>query len=727
MDNNFFGGFDAPAFKIGPTTKPKPGAKGKKGSGNQSYISSLISEGGGFAGAAGGAAAGAAIGSVVPVVGTAIGGLIGAGIGGFAGGTGGRLVENKVRDNEWRPGDAFEEGAWSGLLAPGVGNIAKLAKGGTAALAAKGGTKTLESALVEAGQQSAKAPLKTSASGKMMNAGNNMLASQYGTLGKNVARETDPIETIGKLANFGIIKPQDAERLSMAVTGSDGIINQAVLKATGGAGRVPTGNIPKVLQDALDDIGLVENDAKSVSAIVKAQMGRLGKGADADPKQVLGVMKSLEQRAADLRGKGGNYKMADPVREDKAKALLRVRNELQEQLYTTAGGNANLATVLTPELREHLVNLKPKDTKWQKFVDDDVMQSKDIGSLRSTMAPFVNVSKMIDEGEINSMTAGGRFGNWLESGGQGGIAGPLAALGAATLKNPASRVAGQALRKAGSTADTPLATPGNKAIAGRLGLAGGVEAGGAATFGMRGANPMLAAGMVGEPQGMETDMSQGNAPASLEQALLSGSEGPNPLNPYAQPEDMGQQESMPYSKDNLLADIQRDPKNAGEYIAYYQKLAEIFDPELEEGEGMNADTQKAMNQMSNGSFAIDQLQQQLDSVAGSGKVGGGIADFLGRHNLSDNAKGYNDMASGSVTTLARALGETGVISEGDAKIYGNMLPKITDSPALRADKWVRIRQRIAHAQGNIRQNGAGSQEEEPTDLAGAMMRSQGYR
>jgi hypothetical protein len=47
----------------------------------------------------------------VPGVGTAIGGLAGAILGGFAGGTGGRLIENKVRDNKFNAGSALKEGA----------------------------------------------------------------------------------------------------------------------------------------------------------------------------------------------------------------------------------------------------------------------------------------------------------------------------------------------------------------------------------------------------------------------------------------------------------------------------------------------------------------------------------------------------------------------------------------------------------------------------------------
>ena len=99
--------------------KPKEAPKSKKGSGNQSWLSSIISELGGAGGATAGAAAGAALGAPLGGIGAIPGGIIGGLVGGFTGGFGGRAVENKVRDNEYRVGDALKEGAVSGLFGAG--------------------------------------------------------------------------------------------------------------------------------------------------------------------------------------------------------------------------------------------------------------------------------------------------------------------------------------------------------------------------------------------------------------------------------------------------------------------------------------------------------------------------------------------------------------------------------------------------------------------------------
>lgn len=100
-------------YKASQKPQPKKKQQGKGG-----MLTSFISEGGGAAGALGGAAAGTAI---LPGVGT----LLGALIGGFAGGTGGRLAENKIRDNEFRVGDALKEGAISGVMGAGPGRLLK--------------------------------------------------------------------------------------------------------------------------------------------------------------------------------------------------------------------------------------------------------------------------------------------------------------------------------------------------------------------------------------------------------------------------------------------------------------------------------------------------------------------------------------------------------------------------------------------------------------------------
>lgn len=697
MNNQNFDplGFGGRFIQAGMPQMPKTKAVQPQKKPDQGFdFRSLISEGGGTGGALGGAAAGAAIGSVVPGVGTVIGGLVGAGLGGFLGGTGGKLVEDQVIEGKTNIGGALTEGAISGVMGAGPLRLAKLAQGGAAALKA-GGAQTLESALVGAVDE----PLKTSARGKMLDLGNKALASQYGTIGKNVARATDPADTIGKLAGFGITKPQDAERIAGVISGGDGIINQAVTKAVGNASKVNTSNALNVAKTQINDLGLVDADAKEVLQIVSAKLGSLGKGV-ADPAKTMQVMRDLEKRIADYSGKGGNYKMSDPRRMEKAKVLGAVRDDLEESLYGAAGANKNLSAVLTPELREQLLALAPKNAKWAQYVDSNVMGAKTVGDLRSATAPFVRINKIINEGDMNSLTMGGRVGNAV--GGGGTIGGRLMEIGENLIRDPAARVAGMGLRAASTAGKGPLTAPGQAGIVGRMALTEGGEAG---------LNVARGTGPTAAMTGFNQEASAA-APQTIESALMgaqplggTGMPGMNPLGAQAS-------SGNPYSRENLLSDIQRDPQNADKYIAYYKELDEIFNPAVGGGDfNSNTATQLAMSE--NGLNTLDQLESLYDQAGGGGgKVGGNVRNFLAGAGFDSNVASYNDLSASAQSQLAKAINGGGQVSDTDALLIANALPKITDSPETARMKLAALRQRLqASRQNMMMYNGGGTLED----------------
>lgn len=458
MDN----GFSHAAFNLNNFQDPRQAMSSQmtKQKSKKPWWTSLISEAGGTGGAVGGAAAGAALGSVVPGLGTVVGGLAGAALGGFLGGTGGRVVENEVRDNRVGIGDALKEGALNGVLSVGPGSAFKLAKGGTAALT--GGAKAF------AESTAGKLPedlLKTSTRGKLYDKGTALLGSQYGTISKPVARQTDALDTISKLADYGITKPQDAERIAQGFTGANGITNQAVLGAVGAADKVNLSHVGGAIDKALGANGVVGTHAKSVKAFVEGQIARAEDPSKVDPKMALDIMRNIEGQTAEVLGKGGTYHLATTNNVLQSKALRDIHQTVGDALYETAGANKNVANVLTPGFRDSLMKLNPGNAKWQKFVDDKVMQSKSVADLRSTMAPFVRISKIIDEGDTNALTFGGRVSNPLAG---GSIGGALLGLGIKGVKNPAANAGGKALRAGATAGISPLAAPGVKGIASRM-------------------------------------------------------------------------------------------------------------------------------------------------------------------------------------------------------------------------------------------------------------------
>jgi hypothetical protein len=718
------------------------GSKTQQAQQPKNFWTDQISTGGGIAGSLGGAATGAAIGSIVPGIGTVIGGLIGGIAGGALGSGGGELAENAITGEKDLFKNVGQEALLGGVfsappirLARGVG---ALAKSGTAAGKASGigARKAFEDAYIGIAKQSTgkgtgslatstvQEAGRMSTGGKLTDMGNRALMSQYGTIGKPFARSTDPKETISTLANAGIIKPADAERVASTITGGNGIITGAVSKSVGNAGGVDTSTLRQVFDDGLANYGLVEKDAASIKQVFNAQMNRLGGGAKgsisskANPDETMSVIRDLEKRIANLTGKGDNYRMSTPERADQASVLRLVRDELEDQLYAGAGANKQLTGVLTPELRENLVALMPNNAKWTGYVDNNIMGAKTIGDLRSSVAPFVRIGKIIDEGDLNAMTYGGRVGNAFSGGGVKSAVGEVLTN---VVKDPAARLSGTLLRATG----------------GKLqGAAGGspIPPGIGGAFKPTSQVVNNASGQYVRPSALYSALGQnsqgtnlGDEQPSLDQALMQQSglpEGYTSAFGLEQPQQQEQapQEQSPYPRENLLYDIQRDPNNADKYIAYYQQLQEVFAPPAGTELGATAKTQLASS--GNASSTLSQLEGLFASAGGgSGKVGGTVGNLLAGAGLNSNAQIYNELSNSSVTQIARALNGGGQVTDADAVVVIQALPKITDSPEVAQAKFNALKQRLAIAQENIYKYNAGSPDQ--TDLASTLLAQQG--
>lgn len=262
---------------------------------------------------------------------------------------------------------------------------------------------------------------KTSAAGQLRLKAAQALLDQYGTIDKPMARSANALENVQRVADAGFVKPADVENIINNITGANGKVTKLTQKLVSTAKPVDTSSdINKIIDEQIALNGLSgTTDEKAIRASIDAQLNRLPSRREGSitgldqPEDVFDTIKALEKRSAELKGKSGNnYRLTTPERGDKAKVLDSVTEVLKDRLY----GGANIEGVLTPDVADELKNLAPKNEKWANYVDNTIMKSGDVGELRNTVAPFVNMGKVIDNQYMNYGTYGQRVGDAANEG-----------------------------------------------------------------------------------------------------------------------------------------------------------------------------------------------------------------------------------------------------------------------------------------------------------------------
>lgn len=264
---------------------------------------------------------------------------------------------------------------------------------------------------------------KTSTAGQLRLKAAQALLDQYGTIDRPTARSAFALENTQKVADAGFTKPADVENMINNITGANGKVTKLTQKLVSSAKPVDTeSDISKILdqQIALNHLSGTSNETavrKEVEAILKSlpsrQEGSIT-GLD-QPEDVFDVIKAFERQSADLKGKSGNnYRMTTPERTSQAKVLDSLSGVLKDRLYS----GTNIKNILTPDVANELKSLAPKNEKWSNYVDNTIMKANDIGELRSSVAPFVNMGKVIDNQYMNYGTHGQRVGDAANEGRQ---------------------------------------------------------------------------------------------------------------------------------------------------------------------------------------------------------------------------------------------------------------------------------------------------------------------
>ena len=185
--------------------------------------------------------------------------------------------------------------------------------------------------------------------------------------------------------------------------------------------------------------------------------------------------------------------------------------------------------------------------------------------------------------------------------------------------------------------------------------------------------------------------------------------------------------SSPYDIANVEANLQKlvlagaSNEDINNYLKIASAVQSMKAAAAKAGDGLNSTTATQVAASANATNTLDQLEGLFDVAGGgSGKLGGSIKNALSRTGFDGNTQTYNDLAASSVSQLARALNGGGQVSDADAAVVIQALPKITDSKEVAARKFAALKARLQAARQNTLMYNGVTDQTVPTDLAGAL-------
>ena len=655
---------------------PQP-VKKKKG-----FWEDQISTGGSLGGALAGGAAGTAI---LPGVGT----LIGALLGGAAGGFGGQVAENKITGEQDLFKDAGTEALWGGATALPFGAGLKLAKaGGTLAkglgsdaaktaakeLVQEAGVKTmgrkqlqnltLKDALAPetkaAAERLALQPsLTQKMGGKLSGAADDLAIKQFRlNPGQLTKYNTKFGEDAGKtIRNYGFTSAED-----IAAKGIDPLQTR--------------------FTDTVSNIGNVSTDLlkKNFDDIYK----KLAGSASSDMQSIGKQFKSESDAILKKYGKTVD-----------ANELNTIRREYDSLVnYTQSVANPARHSVnkrVADSLRKALQEADPSGQL--KSVGQELSKLRNLSDIVEKQGQLGRGSLPINLPSLLGAAAGGGVGGF--AGGIPGMVGGAAVTMAAN--SPAGRkamfnLAEKGVAKLSSKGPSVLGQTIPQATA-RIGGAGGLRA--ALSDQSSDLNSM----------GSTTNSTNASSAPTMNDPMTS-----NMDSQYSEDPQVSSEPSIGgYSKsqiENAMAAAIMDGNSKA-----YSQLESLYgllpkDAELSSAAG----TQVASN--ANATNTLSQLEGLYGTSGGGlGKIGGSLQNALAGAGMNGDVQTYNDLAASSVSQLARALNGGGQVSDADAAVVIQALPKVTDSPEVAARKFAALKDRLQNAMQNTLTDSGGASPE----------------
>ena len=620
--------------------QPRQAPVKKKKGGRGGTLTSLISEGG----AIGGGAAGAAIGSgILPGIGTLLGGALGAGIGAF----GGRVTENKVRDDRIGLGDAAKESLFSAVLGGGPVRLGKTAF--DAAKAVKGGT-ALTDALIKAGEKSVN-------------------SSARGAVGKKLTQASDDLAIKGfrltptQITNFKNKFGEDPSKLikKYNLTGKDSeVIRQTVIDPLQGEFDAIAAKIPAI-------------PTETIKRAFQAKYGKLITSAVEDNKV---VGRQLKQQADSIVKKYGATVEGNEI--------AALRREF-DSLVSYADKTANPA--------RYNVNKRAADALRNVLQDT----ADKVGLKTTGGATFKEVGRELNK--LYQLTENiGR----QEGLGRGSL--PLSLPG--LLGAAAGSGAGPAGVLLGGVATTAVNSPmGRKAIA-----SGAEKLGSRLTEGATTRNPFSVkqvASRILPPSGViaannaDQDFLSSNIATTDTTTSAAAIPSAANMDGLSQIDDNLSTSDSPFAPQNLESAIQQIIANGGtledasKFASLAQALQKIQETSNPVKKPMSAEAAKVTSNAQLGLQALSDLENTIASdpsalrnsvIPGRGVAGGVLGRALGTQEL--------DAARQQVIDVIARLRTGAAITNDEAKRFTQFLPVAADTPDVQAQKLNYLRQQF---------------------------------
>ena len=533
--------------------------------------------------------------------------------------------------------------------------------------------------------------------------GKNLLGTQANlTRAQSRQLGSTPQDVLGEInQRTGLTNINKMADVGKSVTGESGVFSELTRNAIGNTKGVDIGDLRTVAEDLfVNKAPLVTGAAKKnvveqvKNSAVKSYGGAKGSLSTlADPYEAFDVARGFEANAARLRS-AYNASAADKQLADVYTSLAK---EVNQRLFSAPGVVEGLIAAKPAAVTALKQLAKSAPSRSEKNAYTKLAQElgavKTVKDARTAQSAFVKLSN-IDQATAQAQSgAGAQLGSSMQ--GLGKILQRPSNLLAVPLNAATPAVGGGAVTL-GRALQGGMAAPTAKGIAGRVGAAGVVSG----TVNQSAQQTGSLEGALASQDGMnETPF------------LPDGISGPL--------DSMTKQpvEQSPYPRENLIADVQRDPKNAEKYIEYFTQLQSVYAPP--EQSKFTSSTAGTIADMQKGLQTIDDLKSM---VSGGEFAGGVVRGGLRKLNPFDSTyRQQQAMVDTSRQIVGKAM-EGGVLRKEDEEKYKRILPTMQDPPEVALSK-------LNYIQGVLSQNlqqysglvGAGTA---PTTIEEAMLQYQ---